>query len=363
MKRFSSSQRVRKGFTLIELLVVIAIIALLMALLLPAIQKVREAANKMLCASNLRQIAIASHNYHNDYLKLPPGFIGSDLPRTLTAGSPCMSNPWVGVLCILLPYLEQDNVFKQLQIDTSPNAPLNTGSWAAVPPKDTAWWFNTVNFQVARTKIKAFLCPSDSAGDETPVYNVYYSFGAVAYTFYGVRDPIEGGAQGPSIVLGRTNYVGIAGLIGRTPEASSTSDTFYSQYVGTYYNRSKVTLGNITVKDGTSNTLAFGEGLGAFSKNPDGTNNGTRERLWSWMGVGGFPVYWGVHSKKDADWFTLGSMHAAGAQFAYGDASVRTIRFSTYNAFDSTNRDWWVLAQLAGVNDGYNEDASQITIE
>src|SRR5450432_3153237 len=94
-----SSSR-RSAFTLIELLVVIAIIALLMALLLPAIQKVREAANKMLCGSNLRQIAIAAHNFHNDYSRLPAGELDGGGPSS-------QQGQYISSLVQLLPYMEQ----------------------------------------------------------------------------------------------------------------------------------------------------------------------------------------------------------------------------------------------------------------
>src|SRR5262245_9704895 len=101
--------RRRTGFTLIELLVVIAIIALLMAFLLPAIQKVREAANKMLCADNLRQIAIAAHHYHVDHEKLPPGILSASTSPPITAAEA----QFAGCLTLLLPYLEQDSLYNE----------------------------------------------------------------------------------------------------------------------------------------------------------------------------------------------------------------------------------------------------------
>src|ERR1700745_1485824 len=114
----------RRGFTLIELLVVIAIIAVLIALLLPAVQKVREAANRMACTNNLKQIALATHNFHDTYKKFPTG---GRIP-VLIGGRPTGGiNLWVE----LLPYFEQDNLYKKWDPDNQKNVAGGTNATQA----------------------------------------------------------------------------------------------------------------------------------------------------------------------------------------------------------------------------------------
>jgi prepilin-type N-terminal cleavage/methylation domain-containing protein len=346
----------RSAFTLIELLVVIAIIALLMALLLPAIQKVREAANKMLCASNIRQIAIAAHNYHADYARLPPGSLG---PRP---NNPFAFDPWqhVGVLTILLPYMEADNIFKQAK-DFS-----NTGAIRLAldyPPvgyttPSESWFRPTANQLLCQYKLKMFQCPSDTAEQDTVSVGTFITLHAAGLTFTGGYYPIPN-QIGTS--AGRTNYVGCYGVIGAGDNPAGSNplfDTFYGQYLGIMGNRSRLTLGNITVQDGTSNTLFFGETLG-------GVGVGTPDFKFSWFGCGTMVTAWGLGRgsgtatfNNQATWYRFASRHAAGVQFAAADASMRTIKFGQTTTFFTY--DWYSLAQISGYRDGLNQDTSAI---
>ncbi len=132
----------RRGFTLVELLVVIAIIGILVALLLPAVQAAREAARRMSCGNNLKQIGLACHNYHDTYKVFPPGGV--------TPGN-CCGTPSAGTWTLfLLPFFEQqplaDRYDFRLWNDANPGRSGQTGG---------------VNAQVCLTRIPSFVCPSD----------------------------------------------------------------------------------------------------------------------------------------------------------------------------------------------------------
>ena len=320
----------RRAFTLIELLVVIAIIAILIGLLLPAVQKVREAAARSTCQNNLKQIALAAHNYESQHGKLPPGGVGPPLGTGFS-----WSAPHNGVLTFLLPQLEQENIYRQISTNVNPQGQtVGLVYFENNPPAqaNSGWWDNAINFQVAQYRIKTFLCPSDEPDSAT--IGVFITAHMENGTFSGGYYPNPTGN-----LFGKTNYVGSAGAIG-----NAANNSFYNTYRGPFYNRSAERLA--AIRDGNSNTALFGETL-------MGRETGARDYSASWFGVG-----YGAHAYGlliPAQWYTFGSRHTSVVNFARADGSVTPVRKGVAAQGTTTqwfSNEWYQYQRFGGTNDG-----------
>ncbi len=208
MDQVPKKPRSRCGFTLIELLVVIAIIAILVALLLPAVQQAREAARRASCKNNLKQLALALHNYESTFSLLPPGYLHKFDPGGTEANH--MGFGW-GLM--ILPYLEQTAVYDEFDF----NVPV----------------FDPVNLLPRERHLRTFLCPTDT-----------YSSDA-----YVVRDD----TSDPQERYASASYAANWGPSTATVNLDDTP----LQSSGVFYRNSSTRFRNIT--DGLSNTLALGE--------------------------------------------------------------------------------------------------------
>lgn len=306
------TRNLRRGFTLIELLVVIAIIAILIGLLLPAVQKVREAAARLQCQNNLKQIGLAAMNYESTTGFYPPGSFGPRADGRSPGSGDFWSYQHFGGLVPILPYMEQDNIHKLLVAAGAKMDPRQTGS---------SWW--GPHWNTAQYVIPNFLCPSDADQQSRGNCGVIFWTYPTSMTIYYFPN---------NTTLGRTNYLPVAGALGKSSVAS------WDVYVGINYSQSRTKISTVTSRDGTSNTMMYGEYLGDRA-------------TWSmsWMGSHALPTAWGIGATPA--WYRFSSNHSGITNFSFADGSVRTV---------NNNVPANIYRPASGYQDGIVYDAGQL---
>jgi len=319
-----AAQPARPAFTLIELLVVIAIIAILIGLLLPAVQKVRAAAARIKCDNNLKQFALAMHNYHDAYGHLPPSATnnsphGANSPQNTV--NPCVRQTWVR---FIWPFIEQDNLTRQ-------DVPANP---FYVPPCTI---FNTLN-GLCGAKVPLYYCPSDIGNDLSDSSQTYCR------------------RRGNYVVnWGNVYYPGSSG---NYPGGYPTTPNAPFSHIGSFRHTPMI-VSFAKITDGTSNTLLMSEYLMALStddndwrgdiQNDDGTfhfmtlttPNTSVPDIVNWAIPNPSDTAMPVLTAGPLQFNAARSRHTGGVNVALCDGSIRfvanSISLATWQALGTMN--------------------------
>ncbi|QEG43842.1 DUF1559 domain-containing protein [Roseimaritima ulvae] len=317
----------RPGFTLVELLVVIAIIGVLVGLLLPAVQAAREAARRMQCSNNMKQIGLSIHNYHDTFRCLPPGTLAQDINQQRQPS-------WI---VRTFPFMEQNNVFER--------AIFAGTDWTGQDLIDLNWELKHT------VRVETYNCPSSDmplTRSETP------------------RGDTQGLGAPSTLEVQLSSYAGIAGTYLDPRDMASAPSPNYSVYGRATFNGVMASIGGnalpralrfASITDGTSNTICVGEQSSFYSDSKtDCRASNHAGGMWA-SGPGGdtdwwlnvtvvrYPINWDGTTSSACPGYQkhtiTRSNHPGGAQVLLSDGAVRfateTMDFALYNRLSARN--------------------------